>query len=64
MRTSSAAIGSALFFVIAPGTVTVLIPWLITGWQWRQPLPYWWPARVLGALLTVAGTTVWHPPGG
>ena len=26
-------LGSLLFLVVAPGTVTVLLPWLITGWD-------------------------------
>jgi protein-S-isoprenylcysteine O-methyltransferase Ste14 len=37
----------------------VLIPWLLTsGWQARQPLPYWMPMRVLGVILLVAGLLV------
>lgn len=31
MRTSAASVGSAAFFVVAPGTVVGVIPWLITG---------------------------------
>jgi protein-S-isoprenylcysteine O-methyltransferase Ste14 len=33
MTRSEALIGSAAFFVIAPGTVAGLIPWLITHWR-------------------------------
>jgi hypothetical protein len=33
MRTSTAAVGSAVFFILAPGTVAGLIPWLITHWE-------------------------------
>src|SRR5918993_430742 len=58
MRRPSAAVGSAVFFVVAPGTVVGLIPWLLTGWQVRQPVPYWAPMRVLGMILLVAGLTV------
>jgi protein-S-isoprenylcysteine O-methyltransferase Ste14 len=50
-----AAVGSALFFLVAPGVVVGLIPWLLTRWQVREPLPYWAPMRVLGGLLLVAG---------
>lgn len=32
MHQSSAALGSAAFFVAAPGTVVGLGPWLITRW--------------------------------
>jgi protein-S-isoprenylcysteine O-methyltransferase Ste14 len=56
MRRPTAAIGSAVFFILAPGVVVGLIPWLLTGgWQVREPLPYWAPVRVLGAVLLVAG---------
>jgi protein-S-isoprenylcysteine O-methyltransferase Ste14 len=56
MRRSTAAVGSAVFFLLAPGVVVGLIPWLLTGgWQVREPLPYWAPVRVLGGVLLVAG---------
>ena len=56
MRRPTAALGSALFFLLAPGVVVGLIPWLLTeGWQAREPVPYWAPMRVLGAVLLVAG---------
>jgi protein-S-isoprenylcysteine O-methyltransferase Ste14 len=56
MRRSTAAVGSAVFFVLAPGVVGGLIPWLLTGgWQVREPLPYWAPVRVLGGVLLVSG---------
>src|SRR5215204_1253738 len=58
MRRVTAAVGSAVFFVVAPGTVVGLIPWLLTGWQLREPVPYWAPMRVLGAILLVAGLIV------
>ena len=55
MRRPTAAIGSAVFFVLAPGMVVGLIPWLLTRWQVREPLPYWIFMRALGAVLLVAG---------
>ena len=55
MRRPTAAIGSAVFFVLAPGVVVGLIPWWLTRWQAREPLPYWMPVRALGAVLLVAG---------
>ena len=51
MRRSTAAIGSAAYFAGAAGTFAVLIPWLVTGWQFHWP----WPARVAGVLLIGAG---------
>ena len=58
MRRPTAAVGSAVFFLVAPGVVVGLIPWLLTRWQAREPLPYWAPMRVLGGLLIVAGLIV------
>src|SRR5918994_7573286 len=56
MRRSTAAVGSAVFFLLAPGVVGGLMPWLLTGgWQVREPLPYWAPARVLGGVVLIAG---------
>jgi protein-S-isoprenylcysteine O-methyltransferase Ste14 len=33
MERREAAIGSALFFLIAPGTIAGLVPWLISHWR-------------------------------
>ena len=55
MRRPTAAMGSAVFFLLAPGVVVGLIPWLLTHWKAREPLPYWAPMRVLGGILLVAG---------
>jgi protein-S-isoprenylcysteine O-methyltransferase Ste14 len=55
MRRPTAAVGSAVFFLVGPGIMAGLIPWLLTGWQVREPVPYWAPMRVLGAILLVAG---------
>src|ERR671939_210725 len=58
MRRQVAAVGSAVFFVMGPGIVVGLIAWLLTGWQVREPAPYWAPMRVLGVVLLVAGLIV------
>src|ERR671921_806411 len=59
MRRSTAAVGSALFFLLAPGVVVGLVPWALTGgWQVREPLPYWAPARMLGGVVLLAGVIV------
>ena len=34
-RLTTAAVGSAVFFVVAPGVVAGLVPWLISGWDVR-----------------------------
>jgi protein-S-isoprenylcysteine O-methyltransferase Ste14 len=55
MRRPTAAVGSAVFFLVGPGIMAGLIPWLLTGWRIREPVPYWAPMRVLGVILLVAG---------
>ena len=51
MRQSTAALGSAAFFVAAPGTVVGVIPWLIS--RWHVSSSPWQVA--IGALLIVVG---------
>ena len=55
MRKPVAAVGSAAFFVVAPGTFAGLGPWLITRWEFHEPLPGWVVAQVIGALLICLG---------
>jgi len=56
MRRQRAAVGTTVFFVVGPGSVIGLVPWLLTGgWQLRKPLPYWAPMRVIGVILLAAG---------
>ncbi len=57
VRRPSAAIGSLVFLVLAPGAVAGLVPWWLTGWRLRE-LPYWLPLRVGGLILLVAGVVV------
>jgi protein-S-isoprenylcysteine O-methyltransferase Ste14 len=58
MRMRTAAVGSAVFFLVAPGVVSGLIPWLLTGWRVREPMPYLAPVRVFGTVLLLAGLIV------
>lgn len=60
MRRPMAAAGSMAFLVLAPGVVAGLIPWWLTGWQVRAPLPSWaWaPLRVAGGILIAGGVVV------
>jgi protein-S-isoprenylcysteine O-methyltransferase Ste14 len=55
---STAAVGSAIFFIAAPCVVAGLVPWLLTRWEFGPP----WPASVLlaviGVLIMIAGTAV------
>jgi protein-S-isoprenylcysteine O-methyltransferase Ste14 len=58
MDRRKAAIGSAAFFVLAPGGVAGLVPWLLTRWRLQEPLPFWLPLRVLGAAVLLAALAV------
>jgi protein-S-isoprenylcysteine O-methyltransferase Ste14 len=51
----AAALGSAAFFVVAPGVVAGLVPGLITEYRFEEPLPGWLVLRVVGAALIAAG---------
>lgn len=57
-RRAYAVLGSAVFFILAPGTVEGLVPWWIS--RWRVQTPFWDgpPFRVLGGLLVLAGLVV------
>lgn len=50
-----ALLGSALFFVLAPGVVGGLIPALITGWEVEERLPGALRALGLGIVVVAAG---------
>ena len=53
MKRAWALLGSAVFLVIAPGTLAGYIPWTFTRWQMHAPFfPF---ARGLGVALIVAG---------
>jgi protein-S-isoprenylcysteine O-methyltransferase Ste14 len=59
MRRSAAAAGSTVFFVVAPGIVAGLVPWLISGWdvRWaRSALAI--IAMAMGAALVVVAVVV------
>jgi protein-S-isoprenylcysteine O-methyltransferase Ste14 len=60
MRRTTAALGSMIFFALAPGVVAGFVPLWLTGWRVRQPLPSWagTPLRVLGVALIAAGAVV------
>jgi protein-S-isoprenylcysteine O-methyltransferase Ste14 len=55
MSRLSAALGSLVFLVLAPGVVAGLIPWWLTRWEVEEPLPIWAPLRVVGVVLIAVG---------
>ncbi|MBI3933037.1 MAG: isoprenylcysteine carboxylmethyltransferase family protein [Acidobacteria bacterium] len=49
------ALGSLVFFFVAPGTVAGLVPWSFSRWRVQAPF-FGWPAtRVLGGFLLLTG---------
>lgn len=50
-----AILGSALFFIVAPGTVAGLVPWLISGWSMYPPFLGLEYLRAVGVALIAAG---------
>lgn len=55
MRIPAAALGSTVFFALAPGTVAGLLPWWLTRWQSGD---WWLPLRLLGLVPLLAGAAV------
>jgi protein-S-isoprenylcysteine O-methyltransferase Ste14 len=58
MNRTQAAVGSAAFFLVAPGVVAGLVPWLLTGWMLPQPAPLFSLPLFVGAMLILAGLWV------
>ena len=58
MKRAGSIVGSAIFLVIAPGTLAVYIPWAITRWRIAPPLLDIPALRILGTLLIAAGLPV------
>ena len=48
-----AALGTAVFVLLVPGTVVVIGPWLVTNWRFAPPLLGLRATRWLGAALLV-----------
>ena len=54
----TAALGSLVFLVLAPGVVAGLIPWLITGWSPLPPGDLPGALRWTGLILIAAGLAI------
>jgi protein-S-isoprenylcysteine O-methyltransferase Ste14 len=55
MRKGPAAIVTSTFFAVGPCVVAGVIPWRLTHWKVRRPVPGGVPVRVAGALLLCGG---------
>jgi protein-S-isoprenylcysteine O-methyltransferase Ste14 len=58
VRRILAILGSAVFLVIAPGTVAGYVPWIICRWHLGPPLLGISSVRFVGVLLIVAGLPI------
>ena len=58
MRKGTALIGSAIFLLIAPGTLAVYIPYAWTRWHLQPPLLGFSFFRVIGVIFIAAGLPV------
>jgi protein-S-isoprenylcysteine O-methyltransferase Ste14 len=58
VRKAKAAAGSLVFVAVAPGVVAGLVPWWLTAWEKKEPLPGWALVRILGWVLVAAGVVV------
>ncbi|MGO9462822.1 MAG: methyltransferase family protein [Isosphaeraceae bacterium] len=58
VRRVFALLGTAVFLVLAPGTVAGFVPWYISRWQAHAAFPGFAACQLLGALLIAAGIPV------
>jgi hypothetical protein len=58
LASAMALLGSAIFLVIAPGTLAVYVPWTFTRWRMAPPLFGFSSLRILGGLMIAAGLPV------
>jgi protein-S-isoprenylcysteine O-methyltransferase Ste14 len=54
----AAAAGSSLFFALAPGVAAGMVPWLLTGWDAREPFAPYTAVRVAGGVFTAAAAAL------
>jgi protein-S-isoprenylcysteine O-methyltransferase Ste14 len=58
MTRASALLFSAIFGVLAPGTVAGIVPWYITGWNFHEPFFHFYGFRLIGGLFILMGLPV------
>ena len=58
MKRTSAIVVSAIFAIIAPGTVAGIIPWWISRWKIQAPFLNFYGFRVTGIILILASLPV------
>lgn len=58
MKRVGAAVGSLVWLLVAPGVVSGLIPWWISGWDVQSDSAWWLPIQVLGVAMIIASVIV------
>jgi protein-S-isoprenylcysteine O-methyltransferase Ste14 len=58
MRRAFALLGSAVFLVVAPGTLALYVPWTVCRWRFAPPVLGWLLFRIIGALMITVGLPV------
>ena len=58
MKRASAIFGSAIFLVVAPGTLAIYLPWAVTHWRFAPPLHGVFLLRILGGLMIAGGLPI------
>ncbi|MGQ0548960.1 MAG: methyltransferase family protein [Armatimonadota bacterium] len=52
------AIGTIIFALLVPGTVIVIVPWRLSGWELAEPFFGWTGIRWIGLTLVIVGLPV------
>jgi hypothetical protein len=55
MKRASAILGSALFLLVAPGTLALYVPCALNRWRLAPALFGFFPLRIIAALMILAG---------
>jgi len=58
MHRASAIVGSAVFLLVAPGTLAVYIPWTLCRWRFAPALLGFLPFRMIGVFMIAVGLAI------
>ncbi len=58
MKRASAIFGSAIFLVVAPGTLAIYLPWTATHWRFAPPLHGVFLFPILGGMMIAGGLPI------
>lgn len=52
------AVATIIFVLLVPGTIIVIVPWLLSGWKLAEPFFGWTAVRLIGLALVALGLPV------